>query len=61
VPPLDWTHKYPAIAAAVSSLDAKQAYLDGELCGVRPICRTAIPRRARSFDYVRSDSDPMSP
>jgi ATP-dependent DNA ligase len=31
---LDWTHKYPAIAAAVSSLGAGQAYLDGELCGV---------------------------
>jgi hypothetical protein len=31
-----WTHKYPAIAAAVSSLDARQAYLDGELCGVGP-------------------------
>jgi ATP-dependent DNA ligase len=33
---LDWTHKYPAIAAALSSLGARQAYLDGELCGVRP-------------------------
>jgi ATP dependent DNA ligase domain len=33
---LDWTHKYPAIAAAVSSLDARQAYLDGELCGLFP-------------------------
>src|SRR5438477_3105013 len=33
---LDWTHKYPAIAAAVASLGARQAYLDGELCGVRP-------------------------
>jgi ATP-dependent DNA ligase len=32
----DWTHKYPAIAAAVSSLGARQAYLDGELCGVGP-------------------------
>src|SRR5712672_1097386 len=32
---LDWTHKYPAIAAAVAALDAGQAYLDGELCGVR--------------------------
>jgi len=30
---LDWTHKYPAIAAAVASLGARQAYLDGELCG----------------------------
>src|SRR5256885_14466853 len=32
---LDWTHKYPAIAATVASLGARQAYLDGELCGVR--------------------------
>ena len=32
---LDWTHQYPAIAA-VASLPARQAYLDGELCGVRP-------------------------
>src|SRR5437762_460135 len=32
----DWTHKYPAIEAAVSSLGARQAYLDGELCGVFP-------------------------
>jgi ATP-dependent DNA ligase len=31
---LDWTQKYPAIAEAVASLDARQAYLDGELCGV---------------------------
>ena len=33
---LDWTHKYPAIASAVSSIPVEQAYLDGELCGVRP-------------------------
>ena len=33
---LDWTHKYPAIARAVTSLVARQAYLDGELCGVGP-------------------------
>jgi ATP-dependent DNA ligase len=33
---LDWTHKYPAIAVTVASLPATQAYLDGELCGVRP-------------------------
>ena len=30
---LDWTHKHPAIAAAMASLGARQAYLDGELCG----------------------------
>lgn len=33
---LDWTGKYPTIAAAVKELPASQAYLDGELCGVRP-------------------------
>jgi bifunctional non-homologous end joining protein LigD len=33
---LDWTHKYPPIAAAVSAVGARQAYLDGELCGVFP-------------------------
>jgi bifunctional non-homologous end joining protein LigD len=33
---LDWTHKYPAIARAMASLGARQAYLDEELCGVGP-------------------------
>src|SRR5947207_4727891 len=33
---LDWTGKYPTIADAVSRLPAQQAYLDAELCGVRP-------------------------
>jgi bifunctional non-homologous end joining protein LigD len=33
---LDWTHKYPAIAKALAELHARQAYLDGELCGVGP-------------------------
>jgi hypothetical protein len=33
---LDSTHKYPSIAKAVPALDARQAYLDGELCGVGP-------------------------
>jgi ATP-dependent DNA ligase len=32
---LDWTAKYPPIARAVGALPARQAYLDGELCGVR--------------------------
>jgi len=40
---LDWTHKYPAIAEAVASLGARQAYFDGELCGGAP---TASPRSA---------------
>src|ERR1700746_3974477 len=35
---LDWTHKYPSMAAALSALPAKQAYLDGELWST--LCRT---------------------
>jgi ATP-dependent DNA ligase len=47
---LDWTHKYPSIAAAVSALPAGQAYLDGELCGVRPDGKT-------SFSLIQAASD----
>ena len=47
---LDWTHKYPAIASALSSLPAAQAYLDGELCGVRPDGTT-------SFSMIQVASD----
>ena len=49
---LDWTHKYPAIAKAVASLDARQAYLDGELCGVGPNGITSF-----SIVQLASDSD----
>jgi bifunctional non-homologous end joining protein LigD len=41
---LDWT----PIAKAVSSLDARQAYLDGELCGVFPDA---------SFSMIQAASD----
>src|SRR3954452_14943933 len=47
---LDWTTKYPAIAAAVASIGADQAYLDGELCGVRPDGTT-------SFNMIQAASD----
>jgi DNA ligase D-like protein (predicted ligase) len=47
---LDWTHKYPAIAEAVSSIGAEQAYLDGELCGVRADGIT-------SFSMIQAASD----
>jgi bifunctional non-homologous end joining protein LigD len=47
---LDWTHKYPAIAKAVAALDARQAYFDGELCGVGPGGIT-------SFNIVQLASD----
>jgi Beta-lactamase len=42
---LDWTPKYPAIAAAVASLPARQAYLDGDAAASGP---TAPPRSASS-------------
>src|ERR1700704_2361133 len=47
---LDWTHKYPAIAAAVASLGADQAYVDGELSGVRADGIT-------SFSMIQAASD----
>ena len=47
---VDWTHKYPAIASALMSVPARQAYLDGELCGVRPDGTT-------SFSLIQTASD----
>jgi hypothetical protein len=47
---LDWTHKYSANAEALSSLGARQAYLDGELCGVGPDGIT-------SFNMIQLASD----
>ncbi len=47
---LDWTHKYPRIATALSVLPATQAYLDGELCGVRSDGKT-------SFSLIQTASD----
>jgi ATP-dependent DNA ligase len=47
---LDWTHKYLAIAKAVAAHPARQAYFDGELCGVGPDGIT-------SFSMVQLASD----
>jgi ATP-dependent DNA ligase len=47
---LDWTHKYPPIAVAVSALGARHAYLDGELCGV-------FPDGIISFSMIQAASD----
>ena len=33
---LDWTAKYPDIAAAIGALKCRQDYVDGEVCAVRP-------------------------
>src|ERR1700738_4954741 len=47
---LDWTRKYLAVGAAIASLPARRAYLDGELCGVRPDGTT-------SFSLIQNASD----
>lgn len=47
---LDWTAKYPATAAALAKLPVKTAYIDGELCGVRPDGVT-------SFELIQQASD----
>jgi DNA ligase D-like protein (predicted ligase) len=47
---LDWTRKYPPIAAALKNLPVGTAYLDGELCGVRPDGTT-------SFGMIQAVSD----
>jgi len=47
---LDWTHKYPPIAAALFVLPLQQAYFDGELCGIRPHGKT-------SFSLIQAASD----
>src|SRR5437763_6918611 len=38
----DWTEKYPGIDKAIAGLPARNAYLDGELCGVLSDGRTAF-------------------
>jgi ATP-dependent DNA ligase len=45
-----WTSKYPAIAEDITRLSAKNAYLDGGLCGVLPDGRTA-------FNLIQNASD----
>ena len=47
---LDWTHKYQPIAGALAALPVTQAYLDGELSGVRPDGTT-------SFAIIQAASD----
>jgi bifunctional non-homologous end joining protein LigD len=46
----DWTDKYPAIVRAVAGLRVRNAYLDGELCGLLPDGRT-------SFNLIQNASD----
>jgi len=69
-----WTRKYPAIAAALRAMRAQQAYLDGELCGVRPdgvtsftLIRNAAERQGGTdlvyfvFDLLHQDGQNLMP
>jgi ATP-dependent DNA ligase len=47
---LDWTHKYPPFAAGVAALNVRQAYIDGELCGV-------FLDGITSFAMIQAESD----
>jgi bifunctional non-homologous end joining protein LigD len=47
---LDWTAKYPETAKVLAALPVETAYLDGELCGVRPDGVT-------SFELMQQASD----
>jgi len=71
---LDWTGKYPAIAAALRTIPARQAYLDGELRGVRPdgvtsfaLIQNAAERRGGAglvyfvFDLLHLDGRNLMP
>jgi bifunctional non-homologous end joining protein LigD len=48
---LDWTAKYPTTAAALTKLPVRSAYLDGELCAVRP-------NGVSDFSLMQQASDP---
>ena len=54
---LDWTRKYPPIATALKKLPVGNAYLDGELCGVRPDGTTFLTIN-KGRRPIRSESIP---
>jgi len=71
---LDWTRKYALIAEALRAVPVRQAYLDGELCGVRPdgttsfsMIQTATDAGASEnlvfflFDLLHVDGDDLMP
>src|ERR1700736_2473634 len=51
---LDWTDRYEATAKAVSALAMESAYLDGELCAVRPDGTTAFSEMQAATDEGRT-------
>src|SRR6202521_3316601 len=51
---LDWTDRYEATANAISALGVKSAYLDGELCAVRPDGTTSFSEIQAATDERRT-------
>jgi ATP-dependent DNA ligase len=51
---LNWTHRYKATIAALRALPVKSAYVDGELCAVRPDGVTSFSRLQAAMDEGRT-------
>ena len=53
---LDWTDRYEATARALSALAVEAAYLDGELCALRPDGTTTFAELQAATDHRRTTS-----
>ena len=51
---LDWSRRYPRTIEALRSLPVKTAYLDGELCALRPDGVPAFSRLQAAIDEGRT-------
>jgi len=51
---LDWTARYPAIAAALGKLKVASAYIDGEICALRPDGTTSFALLQAATDHQES-------
>ena len=52
---LDWSRRYPRTIEALRALPVKSAYLDGELCALRPDGVPAFSRLQAAMDEGRTD------
>jgi DNA ligase D-like protein (predicted ligase) len=51
---LDWSHRYQATVSALRAPSVESAYLDGELCAVRPDGVTSFSRLQAAMDEGRT-------